>query len=108
MTSQCVAESIFIAAMNRVKKEMFRVNAHFDNIIEYIVFIMQVVEEYDYLTGSEKKELCIRIARFYDFGFVALFDDIFLSNIIKNINAASKGELNLNKKRKSFWRCFVN
>ena len=105
MTSQNVAESIFIAAMNRVKKEMFRANIKFsNNTIEYILFIMQVVEEYDYLTGPEKKELCIRIARFFDFAFVSLFDDEFIASIIQSTIAVSKGQYKLNKKHASIWR----
>lgn len=101
MTHQSVAESIFIAAMNRTKKEMFRNNAKFDHIVDYIVFIMQVVEEYDYLTGSEKNELCIRIARFFDFAFVSLYDDNFIAKLISSTIAASKGEFKLNNKKQS-------
>lgn len=104
-----VDDSIYKSALNKTKKEIFHQVKKFDNIIEYIVFIMEIVETYEYLSGPEKHEVVIRIARSLDLAFVSIFDDDFISTtIISQIILASKGKLKINNfKKRSFLKSLI-
>ena len=106
MIQSKISESIFITICNQVKRNIQLQNNAIDNIIDLVVFIMQEVEMCEYVSSSEKEDLVIRITFSLDYDYIQLYDAIFVSKTINAIIDASKGKLNLNRKR-SLWKQFM-
>lgn len=101
-------DSIEIAIYNKTKRKMFDQKITFTNIVDYIVFVMEVVEEYSYmLTAFEKHQFAINIAKRIDFLSLDKYDERVINAIIENICKASKTlKINLPKKQSYFAKCF--
>lgn len=50
-------DSVIIAAMNRAKRKYFANRVIFSNVYEYVLFVMEIIEEYEFLSSNEKKML---------------------------------------------------
>jgi len=101
-------DSVELAIFNRTKRKMFDTNTKFTNVADYLVFVMEIVEEYSYMLSPEEKRInVIRVAK--RLGMVPMIDidDTLLAAIIRNVCVASKQQLDINKRKKIsfFMRC---
>ena len=103
-------DSVEIAIFNKTKRKMFDGNMRFTNVVDYLVFIMQIVEEYSYmLTPEEKQDMTISIGKKLEFGNIKEFDDETLQAILRNVCLASKQKIAVNVKRKrGMFSCMCN
>lgn len=112
-----VADPIFDACYERLKARVNGEDFSSSDIIIFAVQGMQVVERYPQLTGPEKKQYVIRLAKRIvndlskieesERAALLLAIDMLLPSMIDQVVAASRGQLDLNKIGKrcgSFWR----
>lgn len=112
-----VPDPIFEMCYERLKARINGDDFSSSDIIIFAVQGMQVVERYPQLTGPEKKQYVIRLAKRIvndlakieevDRAALLLAIDMLLPSMIDQVVAASRGQLDLNKIGKrcgSFWR----
>ena len=89
-----------MAVFNKTKRKMFENNSKFSNGVDYLVFIMEVVEEHSYLLSScEKHTYTLNIAR--KLNIVPLYDELTNNAILDSICKASKKRIKVNLPKKS-------
>ena len=104
-----MSTSVEIAILNKVKRKMIYTDTKFCSIFDYIIFIMEIVEEYTFLNSEEKEKFTINVARRITSMDISEHDDMFIKSLLAAITSATKGQVHINKPKRCwfFMSCLV-
>lgn len=98
-------EVIQTAVFNKITREDNKVNL--DNFVEFLIYIMEIVEEFSYvLDSNQKNEMTKNVANKANLFNYKNIDPDLVDAIIENICKASKNDIMVNKKRIKKWTRF--
>lgn len=94
-------EVIQTAVYNKIVRNDNEQSKSLNNIIDYVVYIMETVEEFSYALDSDQKKYIVKtIAKIINpFNYNETITEDMIEAIIDNICKASKNNIQLNKQR---------